>query len=129
MVAASEQPKGALTERTPDKLDLENSRRDIVMVTGLARSGLLTPEKMAELAERLEKISVSGKDERIRLRANEALAAFQNALMGKLVDVAKIRLGVDDASKGGTTNNQQINIYLPSNGRESLNGHDRNGKH
>jgi hypothetical protein len=113
---------GGLAERDPSKLDLEHSKADIALVRGLAKRGLLSPEQMAAMVLRLENVAINGEEERIRVAADKALASLTVQLMRIVVDSAK---GSGDQSASVT--NQQINIYLPANGREVTNG--SNGQH
>jgi hypothetical protein len=115
-------------ERDPSELDIEHSRRDIALVRSAARQGLLTPDRMGALADRLEKVATTEKQARIRVAADKALVAMQVAMMRALDDSARGSGGESVAS----VTNQQINIYLPANGREQANGHlanGRNGQH
>lgn len=114
-------------ERTPDKLDLEHSKADIAMVRSLVKRGLLPAEHIQELAERLERVAAANEGDRLGMAADKTLASMQVALLRLLVDCGK-GSGMESAS----VTNQQINIYLPSNGRETqpaLPSANGNGKH
>jgi hypothetical protein len=104
-------------------LDLENSKQDIATVRGLARRGLLSADSIQAISARLERVATTGTEERMRVAADKALSVLQISLMKLLMDNAR--------GEGGNSpvTNQQINIYLPSNGRELTNGHNGNGKH
>jgi hypothetical protein len=111
-------------ERTPSELDLEHSKQDIALVRGLAKKGLLSLDDMAGLAARLNEVLTSSTEERMKVAAGKALVTLQVSLLRLLKDCA---LG-----SGGETNvtNQQINIYVPDNGRETyLTNGNSNGRH
>lgn len=108
---------GALPERTPDKLDLEHSKRDIGLVRKHARRGVLRGDRLARVITRLEDVAQNGLEERLRVAADKALAAIHLASLKILADVAK-----QPDKQTASVTNQQINIYLPDNGRG-------NGKH
>jgi hypothetical protein len=114
--------------KTPDRLDLEHSKADMQMVRSLARKGLLSERGMWRMKRRLENTARNSGEERLRVAADKTLAALQVALMRILTDSTR--------GAGGKVleiENQQINIYLPANGREEhpvlTNGHNGNGKH
>lgn len=111
-------------ERNPNELDLEHSKRDIALVRSLARQGLLSPERMQQLAARLEKVASTGKEERIRVAADKALVTMQVSLLNILHDSASEK----SQAATQTVQNQQINIYLPQNGREAIE-QNGNGRH
>lgn len=98
------------------------------MVRGLARHGLLPADRLIAISERLERVAQNATEERLRVAADKALAVMQVSLMKILADAA---MGVGGNSANVT--NQQINIYLPENGRETAaiesNGDNGNGKH
>jgi hypothetical protein len=90
----------------------------------LAKKGLLSLDDMAGLAARLNEVLTSSTEERMKVAAGKALVTLQVSLLRLLKDCA---LG-----SGGETNvtNQQINIYVPDNGRETyLTNGNSNGRH
>ena len=115
-------PNG-LPERNPGELDIEHSKQDIALIRSLANKGLLSPDSIKAIAERLEQVAVGGEKERTRVAADRALAAMQISLLKLLMETAR-----GSGGDSGPVTNQQINIYLPQNGRESnglgmTNGH------
>ncbi len=115
-----------LPERTPNELDIEHSKGDIAMVRSLARHGLLSADSIHAISKRLEDVAMHGEEERMRVAADKALAVMQISLMKLLVDKP------EGSGAGSTVTNQQINIYMPANGRETdqlTNGHNGNGRH
>ena len=115
-------PSNSLPERTPSELDLEHSKRDIALVRSLSRKGLLSAESMAAMAQRLESVAKNGDKERIRVAADKALVSLQVALLRLLRETAT------GPAQTSSVTNQQINFYLPTNGRELANGHNGNGR-
>lgn len=112
-------------ERNPNELDVEHYSSDIILVRSLCRQGLLSVERMEALRDRLETVANTSADVRMRVQADKTLASMQIQMLKLLHDSHRGTGGESQVT------NQQINIYLPSNGREttalpSVNG---NGRH
>lgn len=112
-------------ERRRDVLDLEHSREDLRMVGALAKKGLLSAERMVEMIDRLENTAKVSEREALRVRADQTLATMQVQLLKLLKDISQ-----GQQAQPTHVVNQQVNFYLPENGRENpvidANG---NGRH
>lgn len=117
----SEQPRGS--GGTSVASLQEFTRSDLAMVRSLAAQGLIDGPRMAGMTGQIAEI-VENPDspQRMRIAAFKALAALQVGMMKLLSDLHKL-----PADAAANVTNQQINIYLPSNGREATNGHLTNG--
>lgn len=91
-------------------------REDMVMVLNHAKQGLLPPATMARLQDEIAMIidNPHTKD-RVKVSAFKALAAVWLAILKEIRSMH----GCGDAQQAASVTNQQINIYLPENGREA----------
>lgn len=108
----------------------EFTRGDLVLIRSLATQGVIPADRMAGMTNQIAGIVESEEtSSRLKVAAYKALAALQLGMMKILAELH--RQQAPAGPMGGVTN-QQINIYLPSNERETkaaINGHHANGSY
>lgn len=105
-----------------------NGIRDTRLLERAIRWGWPIPQKYRKpIVERQVRIALDPLSS-----PREATSAFRSLVAAEQQNVDRVLRSVGSDKDAGSTTNQQINIYLPANGREAIeqtNGHNGNGKH
>jgi hypothetical protein len=90
MSDGEQKPEGALAKRTPGKLDLEHSSRDMRMARRALRNGWLPKERISAVLERAADVAINSEDDRAAVTAQKLVVESELKRVELLIKAAEI---------------------------------------